>query len=620
MTPPAPTMTLRDVHVAYRVYEDRQAGLKELVAQGRISREHRRIHAVKGVSLDVFEGETLGIVGGNGSGKSTLLAAMTGLLPLESGSIAVRSRPRLLGVSAVLRPSLSGRRNIVIGGLALGLRLSEVERRMDDIVEFAGLTDAIDLPMRTYSSGMRARLNFAIATSTVPDILLIDEALAVGDEEFRTRSEERIDEIRARAGSVVLVSHNLREIEQSCDRAVWLDHGVLRREGDPSEVVEAYLADESGDSTAAPVGIRPHDRGSVAATSSVAAPTMDASLGPRRAVVHIGASLTSTVAIQEDLWSRRNQLRAAGLDYPSFLGQRNHSKLAAYASDDAAAMLGLTDPDARAEWRERFAGDFVSSSRDLSGLVVSSQHLCSYVFGDDIATLMELLSDAGFDTIDVVMMVPRQDVLAASTYLTMLRDGDDQPFDLQWHLDARWRYDFEAIAADWESSHPAARVAVRLHPTGPGADPLGVFGAAAALPVAEEREELPSSEIALDPKAVHFLRDLNGVLGRNGDGGDDVHDPSWLLARFGQQARFGLADDDARRLLAEYAASNRALLARVPRELCDPDYFAPRDLGAALEADYDADEALGFAAELWRSHSLVTRRWRRAEEQIATSN
>ena len=244
MTAPGPDVTVRltDVHVHYRVYEDPAAGFKQNFSQGRLRRHFSIIKAVRGVTLDLHESETLGLVGANGSGKSTLLSAMTGLLPLESGTIRGRSRPSLLGVSSALRSALSGRRNILIGGLALGFTRAEVESRMDEIIDFAGLRDAIDRPMRTYSSGMRARLNFAIATARIPEILLIDEALAVGDEDFRIRSAKRIDEVRVAAGSVVLVSHNMAEIERSCNRAAWLDGGVLRVVGDPDEVVSAYLA------------------------------------------------------------------------------------------------------------------------------------------------------------------------------------------------------------------------------------------------------------------------------------------------------------------------------------------------------------------------------------------
>ena len=234
------TVSVEDVHVCYRVYDDPETGLKQIVAGGRRRRRFRTIRALRGVGFDLRRGETLGVIGPNGSGKSTLLAAMSGLLPLESGRIRGRSRPALLGVSAALRPSLSGRRNIVIGGLALGMTREEVRGRLDEIADFAGLGDFLDLPMRTYSSGMRARLLFAIATVRIPEVLLIDEALAVGDQQFRNRSRRRIDEIRASAGSVVLVTHDLNEVTDGCDRAIWLDAGVIRAQGDPAEVAAAY--------------------------------------------------------------------------------------------------------------------------------------------------------------------------------------------------------------------------------------------------------------------------------------------------------------------------------------------------------------------------------------------
>ena len=239
---PDVTVQLQDVSVNYRVYEDSAAGMKEHFSHGRMRRRYHTVRALRGVSLDLHVSETLGVIGANGSGKSTLLSAMTGLLPLKSGTVRGRSRPSLLGVSSALRSALSGRRNVLIGGLALGFTRQEIESRMDEIIDFAGLSDAIDRPMRTYSSGMRARLHFAIATARIPEILLIDEALAVGDAEFRARSSQRIDEIRAVAGSVVVVSHNMAEIDHLCDRVAWLDDGELRAEGEPESVVSAYLA------------------------------------------------------------------------------------------------------------------------------------------------------------------------------------------------------------------------------------------------------------------------------------------------------------------------------------------------------------------------------------------
>jgi teichoic acid transport system ATP-binding protein len=151
----------------------------------------------------------------------------------------------LLGVGAALHSELSGRRNITIGCLALGLSRRDVAEKEAEIIEFAGLVDFIDLPMRTYSSGMKARLHFAIATAVTPEILLIDEALAVGDKEFKKKSSARIQEIRDRAGTVILVSHNLAEIKQTCTRAIWLENGMVAMDGPATEVVAAYSPEES---------------------------------------------------------------------------------------------------------------------------------------------------------------------------------------------------------------------------------------------------------------------------------------------------------------------------------------------------------------------------------------
>jgi len=242
----APIVKADDVHVTYRVRQDSRLRLRQVVARGFQKPPAREVYAVRGVSLAFYEGQSVGIIGRNGSGKSTFLSALTGLLPLDSGRIQARSQPTLLGVGAALRPNLSGRANIEIGLLAKGVPRSEIKARFSEIVEFAGLEEFIDLPLTAFSSGMRARLHFSIATIDRPDILLIDEALAVGDQEFKARSLERLAEIRAAAGCVVLVTHSMAEVLQSCDRAVWIDRGKVLADGEPAEVVETYSAAVSG--------------------------------------------------------------------------------------------------------------------------------------------------------------------------------------------------------------------------------------------------------------------------------------------------------------------------------------------------------------------------------------
>ena len=228
-----------DVHVRYSIRSGRPL-LRDLLRGNRPA--VTTVDAVRGVTLDVAVGECIGMVGPNGSGKTTLLQAMTGVLPLTSGVLRVRSLPTFLGVKAALRPRMTGRANIRIGLLAQGLRRHEVEARLDDVVEFTDLGPSIDLPMETYSSGMRARLHFAIATALTPEILLVDEALAVGDRAFREKSARRLEEHRSAAGTVLLVSHNLSELRRSCERVVWLEQGRIVLDGPTDEVLGAYEA------------------------------------------------------------------------------------------------------------------------------------------------------------------------------------------------------------------------------------------------------------------------------------------------------------------------------------------------------------------------------------------
>lgn len=232
---------VRDAAVTYRVYKDRSARtIKGIVAGGGRTRAVQEVHALRSVSFDVHEGEAVGLIGPNGSGKSTLLRAVAGLLRTTGGRIRVRSLPVLLGVGAALEPELSGRRNVVLGGTSLGMSREELAARFDDIVDFAGVRDFIDLPLKAFSSGMAARLRFAIASAVEPDVLMIDEALAVGDAEFRQRSRQRMEELISQAGAIFLVSHGLHDVVDICDRAIWLEQGRIVRDGPAGEVVDAY--------------------------------------------------------------------------------------------------------------------------------------------------------------------------------------------------------------------------------------------------------------------------------------------------------------------------------------------------------------------------------------------
>lgn len=235
-----PAIVVDDVHVRFKVYEEQSFTVRRLMSGGFRSRVSEEVHAVKGVSFQVSVGEVVGIVGSNGSGKSTLLRAIAGLLHPSSGSVLVRSEPVLLTVRAALKPELSGYRNITVGCLAMGMAMSDIRESVEEVAEFTELGDALKRPLRTYSSGMRARLAFAIATLQQPDLLLIDEALAVGDRAFRRKSLARIRDLQGNAGSIVMVTHNMNEIRATCSRALWLEQGSLQLDGPVDEVLAAY--------------------------------------------------------------------------------------------------------------------------------------------------------------------------------------------------------------------------------------------------------------------------------------------------------------------------------------------------------------------------------------------
>lgn len=238
--PRVPVVIVDDLHVKYRVFASGKAAGAARSGLLKMTRGIREVHALKGVSFTAYENETIGVVGSNGSGKSTLMRALTGLTPPASGAVYARSRPNLLGVGAALLPNLSGSRNIVLGGLAMSFTRAEVEQLRSEIADFAELGDSLDLPMRTYSSGMQARLKFSIAAARSHDILIIDEALAVGDKRFRKRSEARIRELASEAGTIFLVSHSMTSIRDTCARTLWINNGVLEMDGPTDEVVAAY--------------------------------------------------------------------------------------------------------------------------------------------------------------------------------------------------------------------------------------------------------------------------------------------------------------------------------------------------------------------------------------------
>ena len=208
------------------------------------------IAALSDVSFTVARGEAFGLIGGNGSGKSTLLKIVAGILKPSRGTVVVDGRvSALIELGAGFHPEISGRENVYINAAVLGLTRAEVDQRFDSIVEFSGLGDFIDEPVKNYSSGMYVRLGFAVAVHTDPDVLLVDEVLSVGDEAFAHRGLRRIEEMLAAGKTLLLVSHSLGLMEGLCDRLLWLDHGVPMRIGEPRRVIDAYrlaVAEEEG--------------------------------------------------------------------------------------------------------------------------------------------------------------------------------------------------------------------------------------------------------------------------------------------------------------------------------------------------------------------------------------
>jgi ABC-type polysaccharide/polyol phosphate transport system ATPase subunit len=238
----SPSIVVEDVSVTYKTTFERKPTLRSMVTRmGRGEKVVKEIEAVKHVSFEIPHGTVLGIVGANGAGKSTLVRTIAGILPPTQGRIDVYGRvSTLLALGVGFNRNLSGRDNVRLGGLAAGLERDKLEAKYEEIVKFAELGEFMDMPMRTYSSGMYGRLAFSVAVNMDPDILLIDEALSVGDARFRRKSANKMRELCNQAHTIVLVSHALGSIRELCDQAIWMDHGVMRMWDEPEAVVDAY--------------------------------------------------------------------------------------------------------------------------------------------------------------------------------------------------------------------------------------------------------------------------------------------------------------------------------------------------------------------------------------------
>ena len=241
-------ITLNRVGLCYRMPKDKIQSMKEyLVALARGRLRYNSIFALSDVSFSVGRGEVLGIVGSNGAGKSTLLKVIAGILTPTSGELRVKGRVvPMLELGSGFDDDLTGRENIFLNGAILGYSEQFLRERFDEIVEFSGLYDFLDVPVRNYSSGMVMRLAFSIASMVEPDVLIVDEILAVGDARFQEKSYTRMLELMHRGTAVLLVSHDLGQIRRLCDRVLWLEGGRVRRLGDTQEVCDAYVKASSG--------------------------------------------------------------------------------------------------------------------------------------------------------------------------------------------------------------------------------------------------------------------------------------------------------------------------------------------------------------------------------------
>ena len=240
----APAIDLRGVGLGYRRAQHGPSSLKAFAVE--LTRRHvryERYQALSDVTVQVRPGEILGVIGANGAGKSTLMKVIAGILPPTQGRVVVRGHvAAMIELGAGFSLDLTGRENIVLYGALLGRPPALMRARLEEIAGWAELTDFLDVPIRTYSSGMLARLAFAISSDAAPDVLVVDEVLAVGDAEFSVRSGRRMDALMRGGAAVVLVSHDLPALAERATRAVWLDGGRIMAEGDPREVTEAYAA------------------------------------------------------------------------------------------------------------------------------------------------------------------------------------------------------------------------------------------------------------------------------------------------------------------------------------------------------------------------------------------
>jgi ABC-2 type transport system ATP-binding protein len=225
----------------FRLYHERNQSIKSAVMRGRMS-VHDDFWALKDVSFEVPVGSTFGLIGSNGSGKSTLLKCLAKIYAPDKGSISARGRlAGLLEVGSGFHPELSGRENVFLNGSILGMSKKEITRKFDEIVEFSGVEQFIDQPVKNYSSGMYVRLGFSVAINVDPDVLVVDEVLAVGDQEFQDKCRQKFQDFKDAGKTVILVSHAMGSVQEMCDHAAWLRQGELVTVGEAEPTIKAYM-------------------------------------------------------------------------------------------------------------------------------------------------------------------------------------------------------------------------------------------------------------------------------------------------------------------------------------------------------------------------------------------
>jgi ABC-type polysaccharide/polyol phosphate transport system ATPase subunit len=237
-----PVIRLENVSVCYRVPRERIGTFKEYAIRTLQRRvRYDEFWALRNIDLELATGEIIGIIGRNGAGKSTLAKVVARVLHPTTGRVWIKGHVApLLELGAGFHPELTGRENVMLNGTLLGFSRKEMEEKFDRIMQFAELDEFIDAPLRTYSSGMAARLGFAVATDITPDILILDEIMSVGDEEFARKCTARMEGFQAQGATILLVTHNLATVQQMCQRALWLDHGVAKAIGPAEDVITQY--------------------------------------------------------------------------------------------------------------------------------------------------------------------------------------------------------------------------------------------------------------------------------------------------------------------------------------------------------------------------------------------